>query len=548
MSNKMLCENYNKCQSSLKKFILKLAEENEYTNEELEKFIEECMLDTVLSHLLNDKKKISMHYRQVGQKERNEIISEEIRCIANEAQNEGIKLVLLKGVVFARKYYDIPEKRIGKDIDLLIKGNDFVRFIEICKRNGYELARGGEIEEYEIQRYANDLLRDQHFLIISKQVGKTKVYMDIHVGLIQQHWFGGNCEEIPKEFYQRSIDVNMPEFGAINIFEPHDLLIYLSIHFIQHFYVKIWQGFIDANFYLVKKITLLFDIACMLETEKIRYNWDYFYDLCVYYHVEIELASVLSFLKDVFGEVFPNDIIARLKNAGMHYEKNKFYSSICQYSLHKGLSYMLARPTADWLCEYVESVIISKKTFYIKKKERIEQNGGRQLTLEGSFAYGMECVAEKLKLNVCLNWDEDELYISVKAECGGMPFKEYLKDEKQSVNRQDYMEFAFHGFEYWDYPKEIKRVAIEYSRSGSDVTFSSNYKSSMVNMEKKVMQLRIPWVDLDFKPCLDKAFGFSLIWTHFDKEEIEGYTRMSLSGNSVWHDVAGMLKVGFDFA
>lgn len=527
---------YDRCIESLRHYVLRVAEIGSLNRKQVENLIAECRIDSFLSHSFSDKKDRARYgCLDILQRNYNALCREEIRELADSAHEEGIKLIILKGVVFSERYYFRPEKRRSGDIDILIGSDDFVKFVQICGRNGYRLEDGKEIDEFTVRNYAGDFFRDQHFNVISKYIKNTEVNMDIHVSLIQCYWFAGKCRLISEDFWRRSVASERVSLEHAYELEVHDLIIYLGLHFLQHFYRKIWEGFSCGGFVLDMYFNLLLDIACVLMSRSSEINWDYFCKLCNSYQIDCEMANVLEYVCQIFGGIVPLHVICELDEKGKLYTKDRFYYSICRFMMKMDLAHLLGNPTAYWLDDYIDTVIKSKKIFCCRKNLDA-------LTFKGQYAYGCEAVASKMDFSAMLKWNETCFYITMKIKYEGISLVESDNLENFFLSDKNFIVIGIHGFECRRRRMEAKALSVYYNRFKSKIIFSCDNADVKITAADDRIIVEVPWFVLGITPMPGKSVGTNIIWTHYSTET--EYARVGLSENPTWHDIMGMYRIG----
>ncbi len=527
---------YSKCVESLKEYILQVAESGGLTHKQMEKLIIECRIDSFLGEIfLNKIDKVRIGCLDILQRNYNELCREEIRKLADCAYENDIKLIVLKGVVFSEQYYYRPEKRRSGDIDVFVAPEDFAKFVNICKQRGYRFEYGEEIDESTIKCYEGDFWRDQHFNVITKSINNTAINIDIHVALIQYQWFAGNCHLIYKDFWGRSSVSHMAPLNHVYELEVHDLIIYLGLHFLQHFYSQIWAGFIKGKYILGTYLNLLVDIASVLVARSSEIEWDYFCKLCNSYLIDYEMANVLTFTKQIFGEIVPQYVIFELDRQGKSYIKDRFYYSICRFMTKRDLAYLLINPVIYWLNDYVDAVIKGKETLYCKKNFDI-------LSFKGQYCYGSHFVASKMDFKVLLKWNERSFCIEMGIKYAEQSFTDQSAWEGCFLSDRNFIVIGIHGFEHRDETLSVKAFNIFYKKFSSGVGFSCDNEAVKVIVVDDKIIVNVPWIILGFTPDPGKSLGLSIIWTHYDTET--KYARVGLSGNPTWHDIMGMYRIG----
>lgn len=523
------------CIASLEEYLRKIKEEHDFTTKQMEKLMEDYHIDSLLAESFEeDEKRKAFRWLDIFQNIHNVQLKEEISNLAVCAYANNVKLIILKGVVFSEQYYLHPEKRRSGDIDVFIAPEEFVKFINICMECGYRLRDGNEIDTYIVREYLEDYLRDQHFNVLSKRVGNSIIDMDIHLALIQHHWFSGMVNNIPSDFWQRAMPAENIDINHIYELEKHDMIIYLCLHFLQHFYKRVWRGFILGDHVLGKNLHLLFDLACLINTKSSEIDWCYFCKLCHVYLLDSEIANVLSFVCQIFGNIVPQFVINELDTCGRGYEKERFYASICKYVMCLDLKYMLVNPVQSWLGGWLNAVKNSKNTIFCFRHSC-------SLMFKSRYAFGYKSVAESMKFIIGLTWNERGLVFEMDVKYDDSPLTIVPKTGDDQSHTDNGIMVGIYDFDNGIIPFKVVSFCISYKVTKLGNVFYSSDKLLKISVTNERLTVEIPWVAIGFPPFPGKTFGLNIVWTHF-VTEIE-YARVSLSGNPVWHDVAGMYQI-----
>ena len=183
-----MAEKYNELVEKLKCYIYKLFLDNHIKDDQIKKYLIEFGLFHILSDFIQDSEnKKQIKITEAVQKMRNEKILSEIEMFASFAEQENIKIICLKGVLFGNKYYHCPEKRMTGDIDVFLDKKDIMNFINMCREHGYTREEGDAISDARIEDFTSGKWRDQHFDVIVKNDGSilNSIAMEVHERLFQ---------------------------------------------------------------------------------------------------------------------------------------------------------------------------------------------------------------------------------------------------------------------------------------------------------------------------------------------------------------------------
>ena len=539
-----MVEEYNELVGKLKNYICELFHNNNIDGNQLKSYLIEFGLSHILSDLIQDEE--TQRYIQITefiQNIRNKKMISEIERLSNLAIERNIKIILLKGVDFGNRYYPHPEKRITEDIDVFLDKKDFRNYICICRKHGFTGKDGNAIDDVRAENFILEKWLDQHFDVIVKNIGSglNSIAMDVHVRLFQQHWFGGLCFKIPMEFYSRSEPLNGFR-GMVYGLELHDMLIYHQLHFIQHLHKNIWTGFVDGQFFFQKKINLLFEIACIIKNNNI--NWSYYTDLCLKYQINMEIASVCTFVNQIFGEVFPFDIVQKLIYDRKKYNKNVFYDKFSEYTLHLDFSDLLVKPAINIVKDFVKSLLpLYKKYICQKDMTKFFILHAFPLNEVWQSHIGNSILAsDKMMLEVILHWNEKYFIVDIKADYQGVPLLKYL--EKSNQIKNDCISIALFDYTMKSNDLSTRAVKLNLCKQSGVIQCEADVKNVEVAclQQYEILRVQILWSVLDIVPALGTCLGFNMEWCHFEEEKYR-YTKISISENPTWHDIVSMKQV-----
>ena len=358
-------------------------------------------------------------------------------------------------------------------------------------------------------------------------------------GSFLEHWFGRKCFEVSKDFYNRSIQ--SCEEGYTNLFqlELHDLIIYQQMHFIQHFYKNIWDGFCSGVFYIQKKVNLLFELAVIITREWEQISWDYYCALCHGYEIDMEIAAVCKYVNQIFGEVIPENVIEKLVRNSYCYSKPLFYDCLCRYHLTKKFSDILQEPEINQMCEFTKEVYL-KKIGYICALQ-VDESVPFRLCYDmenmKNYVIGSEMIANNMEVIIRYNWDEEHLHLYIYPQYRKHSVLELMESAQRF--QRDRIAIILHNYE-----KEliVKRIDMQFNGRIIENRHGIADIQSKINVGQSFMQVSFSWKALDIIPQNNSGFGFNFEWDHYEDNE-PACTRLSISGNPCWHDIVGLAKI-----
>lgn len=524
-------------QKKLKEYISCIVNEKKYTQDQIEEFIDLCELSFLLEEMVMQKgtrKKII--YSEIIQEKKNILFKNEILYLSEQAKKAGIKLIILKGILLADKYYPIPSKRHIADLDLFVDRKDFKKLLLICKDNGYLLENGKKITSYRVDKHLGEMATDQHFDIIVKNIDGINICIDVHLRLFQQLWFGEASKQIPKDLCDRSVVSEVKDFSDAYELELHDLIIYLQLHFIQHFYKNILEGFCYNDFYFQKKIGSLFDIALILKNNNDNLDWNKYIKLVNKYNLNFEMANSISFLNEIFGNLTPEFVVKKLLKNSNTYEKNCFYNYICKYIIEKEISFknLLTIDECLFVQDFIKWMISqSKNKYVISYKNQIYF---KKLFFSG----GKNKQNVNTSASVILNITKDKVIVIFRAMYKECLLTDYIEMSKHYKTPKLIMKITFHDLDHNVNNIAVKLFRIMYRSSKNNIEyFCEECNDIIIKKDDKEYIINIPWSILKIKPEVGKYIGFNFEWIYSDNY-LKGFSKMNITGNMMWHDIVGL--------
>ena len=539
-----MAEKYNELVEKLKCYIYKLFLDNHIKDDQIKKYLIEFGLFHILSDFIQDSKdKKQVKIIEAVQKIRNEKILSEIEVFASFAEQENIKIICLKGVLFGNKYYPCPEKRMTGDIDVFLDKKDIKNFINMCREHGYTREEGDVISDARIERFISGKWRDQHFDVIVKKDSSilNSIAMEVHERLFQQQWFGGFCHQIPVDFYNRSKLIDGFK-GRIYEFEVHDMLIYHQLHFIQHLFRNIWTGYANGEFYFQKRVNLIFEVACIVKSSSI--NWTYYSELCLKYQINMEIAVVCVFVNQIFGEIFPNDTVKKLISDRRKYKKDLFYDKFSEFNLNINFADILMQPFTEILKAFDKTLLTSGENI-ICPKDITEKFPLRSLPCNEAWMGHVEYsvpASRQMMFETILHWNEKYFIVDVKAEYQGIALEKHLENGCQMKN--DCISVILFDYTMKSETLQARAIDIYLYKQRGIVQCKTEYENIRTTylQQSGTFRIEIPWEVSGILPDTGDCYGFNMRWQHSDDKEQE-LGEVSIIDNPVWHDVVSMRHI-----
>lgn len=147
----------------------------------------------------------------------------ELRRIDAAFADAGLEGALLKGPLFAERFYEIPSGRATSDTDLLVRESDLERATRVLEGLGYEPATGPEEERFR---------REHHHLHLAHAARPS---LELHF-----HAYRGFGSVLPSEpLIERRERFPTLERGALGVLAKPDELVYLAVHAAGHRFVRL---------------------------------------------------------------------------------------------------------------------------------------------------------------------------------------------------------------------------------------------------------------------------------------------------------------------
>lgn len=521
------------------------------SEEEQEQRLEDWGVDMLLPEVLCSKERRNMvQVKRLLQKHRNRIFAKEIRCLLDAAAGCGIKVVLLKGLPFAETYYyPKSESRSAGDIDVLVQGSEFRKFIGICTEAGYRLTDGTEIPEELIERYASEDAKDQHFEVLCKKSGIMDVHIDVHIRLFWQQWFGCEDTGIVEDLMDRSTRIDEGKYEGSYQLEVHDLLLYQQIHFIQHFLKGMLEGVIDGKPVLQKRLNLLHDIACLLEKERDRIDWEYFLSLVRRYRLDPEAAFALRCVDSIYPGRISHSCLERLEER----EIQSFFGDISSFFSKKDFKEILLTKETKLLEGFIAHHIKSKPEYLCKKNA--EKMEALEIHYDGEHTEqltdGSGSVASAMKTETSIWWKEESLCMEMKSDFGHPYLKQIEQEDVIYDKFQDYLMVSVFDYTPEEGHPYVRRfifrpvlqngeerllIQDEYNGNYGYEFCTSVPTEYAITDTGYTIRIRIPWELLGMEGRQGQKMGLMVECNHYD--EASGlYATMNSAGAQIWHDI-----------
>lgn len=195
----------------------------------------------------------------------------------------GLDGVVLKGPLFAERYYARPSTRSTSDLDLLVRAADLERAGAVLEALGWRLAEDPD-EAARVQR-------DKHHLHYAHP---EALPLELHFRA-----YSGFGHVLPSEpLVERRAPVPLAGFESLGVLAPEDELVFLAVHAGAHRFVRL------AWLYDLKLLVELMTQSQIVEAARRAQAWGY----------GRLVSFAASLLVDVFGG--PSQKLAPLGHVG----------------------------------------------------------------------------------------------------------------------------------------------------------------------------------------------------------------------------------------
>lgn len=268
---------------------------------------------------------------------RNILMWEEIEPILKSFKEDGIEVILLKGVALAELVYKNLALRPMSDIDLLVKKEELPRIDEKMRKFGYSTEENYRNSlRYSSVDYLNSIEYLPALPIGREQAGRKKV-VSVHF-----HWHLVNST-LPSFMYASKIDIEKIWKEAIPVkisgtetlsLAPHHLLIHLSEH-------------ASKPGHSLSRLILLYDIAETIKVYQEELNWELLINEARMFNLNRPLYYSLYLTSRLIGlDNMPANILDELRPKNLSYGERRFlgvsrYAPTLWNRNFPGLSYLL---------------------------------------------------------------------------------------------------------------------------------------------------------------------------------------------------------------
>jgi hypothetical protein len=208
----------------------------------------------------------------------------QLQEIIEAFQEEGVRMLVLRGPALAFSLYPDPAMRPSGDLDLLVIPEQVVQARTILESLGYRcLARRFET--------ARDFFREECF--IHQENPDNKFPVDLHWVHWELHPFFKGSEQVDMlDLFQRAWKVETPTL-AFETLQPVDYLIHSAIHLIM----------IHKN---EMRLSWIYDTALLAQQLQVPDDWEILQERCVAWRARLPLEHCLKMAQVWAGLELPD--------------------------------------------------------------------------------------------------------------------------------------------------------------------------------------------------------------------------------------------------
>ncbi len=208
----------------------------------------------------------------------------QLREIIEGFQEEGVRVLVLRGPALAFSLYPDPAMRPSCDLDLLVLPEQVVQARGILESLGYKCLG----KRFEVAR---DFFREECF-VHQKNPG-NKFPVDLHWVHWELHPFFKGSEEVDiQDLFQRACKIETPTL-AFETLHPVDYLIHSAIHLIM----------IHKN---EMRLSWIYDTALLAQRLQVPDDWETLQERCVAWTARLPLEHCLKMAQAWAGLELPD--------------------------------------------------------------------------------------------------------------------------------------------------------------------------------------------------------------------------------------------------
>jgi len=268
--------------------------------------------------------------------------------IAKAFSNQGIPVVVLKGVYLSENLYHDIGLRQFSDIDLLVHEEDGERCLDILRNLGYRA-----VSALKLSEFVNSQFDTVHYT----PMVLNGVSIEIHIKL---HRKGEKYNLLTSELWKNAVAVTVNKCNVLAL-EINDLLIHLCVHLDKHFQVGKVQ------------FTCLSDITNVLNENEAGFDWGTFTASSQLYQSEEVVFKYIVLVNKYMNAPVPTDVIDKYNYLLTEDIEQLFFKYIKglvvpgNVSLSAHFYYLKEVTTFSNKVRYLLDVLLPSKDFMIER-------------------------------------------------------------------------------------------------------------------------------------------------------------------------------------
>lgn len=265
------------------------------------------LLDTIEQEI---RKLMEINYKAIGLK--NRIYLDALKDISDAFRENGIKAVILKGILLAPVVYPAIETRYFNDIDFLVKKQDISKLTQVLNTLGfiqgdYDEQTGKIAEATRKQKMFHQMTTHelQEFVKVANHPFVQLIQVDVNHNIL---WVGNCPYEVDNELLidravQTTINGNIQAYRL----DCEDFIVQLCCHLYREATILHWiKDLKDLKIYKFA------DIVIYLEKYKNLMNWGKFLSYVKENKLEKIIYYVFHYVNLMYGDVVPHDVMQEI--------------------------------------------------------------------------------------------------------------------------------------------------------------------------------------------------------------------------------------------
>jgi len=194
--------------------------------------------------------------------------------------SEGIRTLVLKGLALGLQYYPDPATRVTRDIDVLIRGEDVDRALQILTEEGWMPSHGPEERLFQAMQVRHGI----HL------IGPDGDVLDLHwrifLGAVEEKAYGA--------FWDRAVAIQRSVSGTLHTLGPADQLLHACVHGLK------WHAMPSCRW--------VADVVMIAGAADTTFDWGQLAESAREHRIGFCVGRALAYVADRFGIVIPDEV------------------------------------------------------------------------------------------------------------------------------------------------------------------------------------------------------------------------------------------------